>query len=76
MHNMSSLSGCSGAEKGFGTEIRRSGQPHQLVSFVLVEKQRLFQRPSDVGVGRDTLEVGGRKLGEFVLGQVLVFLVR
>ena len=42
-------------------------QTHQLVPFVLVKQQRLFQRPSDVGVSGNTLEVGGCKLGELVL---------
>lgn len=48
---------------------------HQLVSFVLVEEQRLFQWSSDVGVGGDALEVGGCKLGKLVLRQILLLLL-
>lgn len=41
---------------------------YQLVSLVIVEQQRLFERPADVGVCGGALEVGGGKLGKLVLG--------
>lgn len=39
---------------------------YQLVSLVVVEQQRLFERPSDVRVSGGALEVGGSKLGKLV----------
>lgn len=41
-----------------------------------MEEQRLLQGSSDVGVGGNALEVGGRKLGKLVLGQILLFFLR
>lgn len=49
---------------------------HQLISFVLVVEQRLLQRAPDVCVRRGALEIGGRELGKFILGEVLLFLLR
>lgn len=40
---------------------------YQLVSLIVVEQQRLFERTSDVRVCGGTLEVGGSKLGKLVL---------
>lgn len=40
---------------------------YQLVSLIVVEQQRLFERPSDVSACIGALEVGGHKLGELVL---------
>lgn len=51
-------------------------EPHQLVSLVLVEKQRLFEWLSDVSVRGHSLEICGCKLGEFILRQVLLFVSR
>jgi len=48
---------------------------HQLVPFVVVEQQRLFERSSNVSVCGGTLEVGCSILGEFVLRQILLFVV-
>lgn len=49
---------------------------HQLVSFILMKKKWLFERSSDVGVGGNTLEVGGRKLGELVFRQIFMLILR
>lgn len=54
---------------------RRSKVTHQLVSLVVVEQQRLFERSSDVRVCGVALEVGGGKLGELVLRQVVLIIV-
>lgn len=53
-----------------------AGGSHQLLSFVLVKKQRLFEWSSDVCVGGNTLEVGGCKLGELVFRQIFIILLR
>ena len=50
-------------------------ESHQLISFVLVKKQRLLQRPSDVRVSGNSLEVGGGKLRELVVRQILLFFI-
>lgn len=46
---------------------QRSKVTYQLVSLIVVEQQRLFERPSDVRVRGGALEVGGSKLGKLVL---------
>lgn len=45
----------------------RTKVQYQLVSLIVVEQQRLFERTSDVRVCGGALEVGGSKLGKLVL---------
>lgn len=45
----------------------RTKVQYQLVSFIIVEQERLFERTSDIRVCGGTLEVGGSKLGKLVL---------
>lgn len=51
----------------FSNWARMSKVSYQLVSLVVVEQQRLFERPADVRMSGGALEVGGSKLGKLVL---------
>ena len=61
-------------ERGCFSYITRfqfiTGLTNQFVLFVLESKERLFERPAEVGVGGLTLEVSCCKLWETVLSEV------
>lgn len=57
-------------------EVQWVASAHKLVPFIFMEEQRLLQGSSDVGVGGNALEVGGRKLGELVVRQIFLFFFR
>lgn len=48
---------------------------HQLVSFILMEKEGLFEWSSDVGVSGNPLEIGGCKFGELVFRQIFMLVI-
>ena len=50
--------------------------PHQLITLIVVVQQWLLEWPPGVGVCGRALEVSGSELGEFILGEIFLILVR